>query len=66
MTVKSFALKHSEIINQQTGSEMGHFKKAIYALICKLGFFFFEIKTFKKCTNYDCLTKVMVLFMVRK
>lgn len=44
MTVKSFALKHSEIINQQTGSEMGHFKKAIYALICKLGFFFFFLK----------------------
>lgn len=48
MTVKSFALKHSEIINQQTGSETGHFKKAIYALICKLGFFFFlKLKHFK-------------------
>ena len=44
MTVKLFALKHSEIINQQTGSETGHFKKAIYPLICKLGFFFFFLK----------------------
>lgn len=64
MTGKSFALKHSEIINQQTGSEMGHFKKAIRSNL-QIGFFFFEIKTFKNA-NYDCLTKIMVLFMVRK